>query len=269
MIINALNYKTVYSWSINDGMEEIRQSAVCFSSLYNEAHYKMKNTKTNFGKINIKVYFSKDVNQNSEDNYCLLSDVELKEYIEWIKKITKFNIQISKKIKIDDSCDDLNYKILSIKFTKRMPYEIKLICALVRNLYECPYNIMVKTAFLLKNYEEYENLDFTERFCIAINSISGYGTGHSVFYGEGVNFYNDKSLRSRYCKAIIDEMNVNGFMLKLDKIKYDRKRFNSRDQDSDENEHSPMFNSLEEDYISNKYMEILQKNYKIMKNNNG
>jgi len=268
MVINALNYKTVYSWSINNKAEEVRRSAACFSTLYGETFREMQNKKTNFGNINIKVYFSRDRNQDAEDNYCLLNDIELKEYIEWIKKITKFNIRLSNKIKIADSCNDLNYKMLSIKFTKRMPYEIKLICALVRNLYECPYNIMVKTAFLLKNHEEYANLDFTERLCIAINSIAGYNTGHSTFQYEGVDFYNDKSLRNRYCKAARTEMNVNGFMLKNNRLVYDRNYFDSHDRDEDD-EDITIFDSLEEDYISDEYMKILQKNYKIMKNNNG
>lgn len=265
MVINALNYKTVYSWSINNSEEQVRAS-VCFASLYSDVARNLSHTKTNFGKINIKVYFSRYRNQDAEDNYCLLNDIELKEYIEWIKKITKFNIKLSKKIKIDDYCDDLNYKMLSIKFTKRMPYEIKLICALVRNLYECPYNIMVKTAFLLKNDVVFKNMDFTERFCMAINSIAGYNTGHSTFQYEGVDWYNDKSLRNRYCKAARTEMNVNGFMLKNNRLNYDRDYFDSHDR-NDEDDDSTIFDSLEEDYISNEYMEILQKNYKIMKNN--
>lgn len=268
MVINALNYKTIYNWSINNNEEIVRGDAVCFSSLYNDARIKMPNTKTNFGKINIKVYFSRDMNQNAEDNYCLLNDIELKEYFEWIKKITKFNIKLSKKVKINDYCIDLNYKMISIKFTKRMPYEIKLICALVRNIYECPYNIMVKTAFLLKNNEEYASLDFTERLCIAINSIAGYNTGHSTFGCQGVDWYDDKLLRVRYCKAARTEVNVNGFMLKNNWLKYDRNYFDSHDR-NDEDDDYTIFDSLEEDYISNEYMEILQKNYKIMKNNNG
>jgi len=267
MVINALNYKTVYSWSINGEELQVRNGSVCFASLYSDTSRNLLRTKTNFGKINIKVYFSRDRNQDCEDNYCLLNDIELKEYFEWIKKITKFNIKISKKIDINDYCRDQNYKILSIKFTKRMPYEVKLICALVRNLYECPYNIMVKTAFLLKNHEEYVNLDFTERLCIAINSIAGYNTGHSTFPYDGVDWYNDKSLRNRYCKAARTEMNVNGFMLKNNRLNYDRNYFDSHDRDNDDDEDSTIFDSLEEDYISNEYMKILQKNYKIMKNN--
>lgn len=265
MVINALNYKTVYKWSFNNLLEQ-SVNDICFSSLYRNSR-DLLNSKVNSGVLHIKVFFSKELNDNYVDNYCLLNEIELQEYLNWIKKITKFNIKISKKDEFTDGPKELNYKILSIKFTKRMPYEIKLICALIRNLYECPYNIMVKTAFLLKNHEEFANLDFTERLCIAINSIAGYNTGHSVFSYEGVDFYNNKSLRNRYCKAARTEMNVNGFMLKNNRLKYDRNYFNSHGRDEDEDEDSTIFDSLEEDYISNEWLEILQTNYKIMKNN--
>jgi len=267
MVINTLNYNTVYRWKFNKD-RELSVNDVCFSSLYRDSG-NLLNSKVNSGTLHIKVFFSKELNDNYVDNYCLLNEIELQEYLNWIKKITKFNIKISKNIHFTDRPNELKYKILSVKFTKRMPYEIKLICALVRNLYECPYNIMVKTAFLLKNHEEYANLDFTERLCIAINSIAGYNTGHSTFSYNGVDWYNDKSLRNRYCKAAITEMNVNGFMLKNNRLNYDREYFNSHDRDNDDDEDSTIFDSLEEDYISNEYMKILQKNYKIMKNNNG
>lgn len=266
MVINALNYNTVYKWSFNNLLEQ-SVNDVCFSSLYRNSR-NLLNSKVNSGVLHIKVFFSKELNNNYVDNYCLLNEIELQEYLNWIKKITKFNIKISKKDEFSDRPDELKYKILSIKFTKRMPYEIKLICALVRNLYECPYNIMVKTAFLLKNHEEFANLDFTERLCIAINSIAGYNTGHSTFQYEGVDFYNDKFLRTRYCKAARTEMNVNGFMLKNNRLNYDREYFDSHERE-DNDDDSTIFDSLEEDYISNEYMKILQKNYKIMKNNNG
>lgn len=264
MVINALNYNTVYKYSFNN-LLDLFVNDVCFSSLY-RASRNLSNSKVNSGILHIKVFFSKELNDNYVDNYCLLNEIELQEYLNWIKKITKFNIKISKKDEFTDRTDELKYKILSIKFTKRMPYEIKLICALVRNLYECPYNIMVKTAFLLKNHEEYANLDFTERLCITINSIAGYNTGHSTFSDDGVDWYNDKSLRNRYCKAARTEMNVNGFMLKNNRLNYDREYFNSHDRE-DNDDDSTIFDSLEEDYISNEYMKILQKNYKIMKNN--
>ena len=58
-------------------------------------------------------------------------------------------------------------------------------------------------------------------------------------------------------------------MLKNNRLNYDRNYFDSHDEYNDDDEDSTIFDSLEEDYISNEYMKILQKNYKIMKNNNG
>ena len=266
MEINSLNYLATYKWRLNHNEERIRYDAVCFSSLYYECR-NLINNSVNSGVISVKVYFSREMNRNMVDNYCLLNDVELMEYIEWIKKITKFNIRISKGTDIKNNYNDTNYKIITVKFTKKMPYEIKLICALIRNIYECPYNIMVKTAFLLKSNVIFENMDFTERFCMAINSIAGYNTGHSSFSYDGVDMYNDKSLRKRYLKAARTENNVNGFMLKSNQIKLNRFYFDSHDRDDDSDDEENMFDSLEEDVISEEFMEVITRNYKIMKEN--
>ena len=128
---------------------------------------------------------------------------------------------------------------------------------------------MVKTAFLLKSDAVFENMDFTERFCIGINSISGYGTGHSTFYSDGVDIYTDKSLRKRYLKAAKTEMNVNGFMLKLDEVKLNRFRFNSHEINNNDDDEGNIFDSLEENIISEEFMDVITKNYKIIKENYG
>lgn len=268
MEINNLNYLATYKWKLNNNEERTITSGACFSSLYGESK-NMPNTPINSGTISIKVYFSKEMNEGMVDNYCLLNESELAEYIEWIKKITKFNIRISKGDDIKNNYHYTNYKIITLRFTKKMPYEIRLICALIRNLYECPYNIMVKTAFLLKNDAVFENMDFTERFCIGINSISGYNTGHSTFYSNGVDIYTDKSLRKRYLKAAKTEMNVNGFMLKLDGVKLNRFRFNSHEINDNDDDEGNIFDSLEEDIISEEFMDVITKNYKIIKENYG
>lgn len=266
MEINNLNYLATYKWKLNNNEERTITSGACFSSLYGESR-NMPNTPINSGTISIKVYFSKEMNEGMVDNYCLLNESELAEYIEWIKKITKFNIRISKGNDIKNNYHYTNYKIITLRFTKKMPYEIRLICALIRNLYECPYNIMVKTAFLLKNDAVFENMDFTERFCMAINSIAGYNTGHSSFSYNGVDMYNDKSLRKRYLKAARTENNVNGFMLKSNQIKLDRFYFDSHERDEDNDDEENIFDSLEEDVISEEFMEVITRNYKIMKEN--
>ena len=260
MVNNGLNYHTVYSWKFNNDEEQYRDG-VCFASLYSKC-YNLIDRAGNSGRISIKVYFDKKYNVNSNDNYCLLNDEELNEYFDWIKKITKFNLKISKTIQLNDNLDQYSNKVITVKFTKKTPYELKLICALVRNLYECPYNIMVKAAFLMKDLIEFKELDFTQRLCIAIDSISGYNTGHSTFESGGVDLYNDKSLRKRYCKAARTERNVNGFMLNEKNIKFNKYYYgNMVDEDTEEN----IFDTLEENYISNEFKKILIQNYKIIK----
>lgn len=263
MVNNGLNYFTNYYYQINEDPIKIINH-VCFSELYRKTYNELNENNVNKGKIGIKVYFSSDLNRNLVDNYCLLNENELNQYIEWLKNITKFNIKISNKIPIDDWCNDANYKIITAKFTKRYPYEIRLICALIRNLYECPYNIMVKAAFLMESLQEFGGLDFTERFCVAVDSIKGYSTGHSTFGSSGIDLYNNKSIRKRYIQAVKEEMNVEGFMLKRSGLEFARySYYNTLNEDTDEN----IFDSLEEDYISDELKKILIKNYKIIKNN--
>ena len=268
MEINSLNYLATYKWKLNNNRERIVTNGACFSSLYGESRI-IPNTAINSGTISIKVYFSKEMNDGMVDNYCLLNESELSEYIKWIKKITKFNVRIYKRNDIRNNYLNTNHKVITLRFTKKTPYEIRLICALIRNLYECPYNIMVKTAFLLKNNAVFENMDFTERFCMAINSISGYNTGHSTFRSDGVDIYNDKSLRKRYLKAAKTEMNVNGFMLKSNKIKLNRFHLNSHKENNDNDDEGNIFDSLEEGVISEEFMDIITKNYEIIKENYG
>ena len=262
MVTSGLNYTTNYYYQINND----RVTAVnwaCFSELYRKVGRDNDSRLVSSGKIGVKVYFDKRMNLEMHDNYCLLNKSELKQYFEWIRKTTSFNIRFSSNIKIKDRFDNYDHKIISINFKSKYPYEIKLICALVRNLYECPYNIMVKSAFLMESLDEFSHLDFTERLCIAIDSINGYNTGHSVFGRYGTDLYNNKSIRKRYLNARKSENNVNGFMLKT--IGPNFNSYYYSDQINEDTEET-IFDSLEADYISDKFKAILIKNYKILKN---
>ena len=262
MVTNCLNYTTNYYYSLNK-RPLVFINHVCFSSLYGETRT-LTRLPVNSGKIGVKVYFSKKVNEEMHDNYCLLNDRELSEYIEWIRKTVGFNLKINDKIKIDDMIGDLNYKIITVSFTKKYPYEIRLIAALIRNLYECPYNIMVKAAFLMSDLDEFKHLDFTERFSIAVNSLNDYNSNHSTFEYNGSDFYSNKSLRRRYLDTYKLENNVAGFMLKRGNIRFNR--YNCKVV-TDPNTEATIFDTLEEDYISNEFKKILIENYKIIKAN--
>ena len=263
MITSAMNYHTSYAWKINKGEYSYRRNAACFASLYSDTR-QISNKRKNNGCILVKIYFDKKSNVDRVDNYCLLNDVELKEYFDWINKITKFNLRISKTIQLNDKMDEYESKVITTKFSKKTPYEIRLICALIRNLYENPYNIMIKSAFLMKSMEEFSELDFTERLCISINSISGYNSGHSIFEGRGVGFYNNKSLRKRYLLAAKVENNVNGFMLKNIQVEFDR--IYCGDTESNDSDDS-VFSPLEKDVMPNMLRNKLIKNYELIKNN--
>jgi len=268
MVINCLNYTTNYYYAINSD-ELVFRNYVCFAEMYRKTQY-LSQTPSNFGQLGVKVYFSKELNNQMHDNYCLLNDEKLKEYLLWIKKTTGFNLKVSNKVQINDGIEDLNYKILSVKFTKKYPYEIKLIAALIRNLYEFPYNVMIKSAFLMKNHEEFQHLDYTQRFCVAVDSISGYNTGHSTFSRYGTDLYDNKSIRKRYLKAKKLERNVEYFMYKTQKCEFDRIYMNGHernDEEEDEENEKSIFDCLEEDYISDELKDLFIENYEIIKEN--
>ena len=271
MITSAMNYHTSYAWKINKGEYSYRRNAACFSSLYSDTR-QISNKRKNNGCIFVKIYFDRESNIDRVDNYCLLNESELKKYFHWIKKITGFNLKLSNNNQITEPHEKYNYKIIKVQFLKRSAYEIKLICALIRNLYECPYNIMVKSAFLMKDLEEFKHLDFSQRFSVAINSISKYGTGHSVFSSDGTLYYNDKLLKKRYLTATELENNVNQFMLydTSKDIKFNRYNYyQTTKEDEDDDNYETIFDTLEEDYISNEFKDILIGNYKIIKENYG
>ena len=271
MITSAMNYHTSYAWKINNGEYSYRRNAACFASLYSDTR-QISHKRKNNGCILVKIYFDKKSNANRVDNYCLLNEAELKKYFHWIKKITGFNLKLSDDNRIAESYEIYNYKIIKVQFLKRSAYEIKLICALIRNLYECPYNIMVKSAFLMKDLEEFKHLDFSQRLSVVVNSISEYNTGHSVFSHGGTLYYNDKLLKERYLTATESENNVNQFMLynKYKDIEFNRyDYYQAIKEDEDEDDYETIFDTLEEDYISNEFKDILIGNYKIIKENYG
>jgi len=259
MVTNCLNYKCLYYYKLNKNELIKPEGVVCFSKMYRDSRGLQKRN-INSGEIGIKVYFSKELNQQMVDNYCLLDDNELHEYFDWIRKMTGFSVKESNKIKIPTNITDINHKTFVVKFRNRYPYEIRLIAALIRNIYECPYNMMVKLACLMKNHKEFKTLDFTQRFCIAINVFSGYNDGHSTFNYNEVFYFNDESLRKRSFDNRGLFMNVNSFIESKNTTKVDRIYYKG-----EQYEDSPIFNDLEDSSINDELKVILINNYKFMK----
>ena len=260
MVTNCLNYTCLYYYRINK-KDLKRNDYICFSDMYRISK-NLQIINIHSGEIGIKVYFSKELNQLMKDNYCLLDDNELQEYFTWIKKMTGFSVKESNNIDIPSKINDSNHKTFVVKFRNRYPYEIRLIAALIRNIYECPYNMMVKIACIMKSHKEFKHLDFTQRFCIAINVFCGYNDGHSTFNINEVLYFNDKSLRKRSYKNRGSFVNVNSFIesgkdFTVKRLYYKEEKY----------EESSMFNDLEYNKINDELKEILINNYKIMKEN--
>jgi len=250
MNTNGLNYCTNYSYRFNS--DEIEN---CNASCFNDLYRRSKNLSKISGFIATKVFFDKKLNENCKNNYCLLNDSEVKKYLEWIEFVTEFKVEESNEFPVIDKISSAKFKIFTTKFEDKFSYEVRLIPALIRNMYEFPFNEIVKTAFLMETYAEFIDLDFTERLCVSINSTRRNDCGHSIFNGNSVFLYSNESIRFRYLDNKSKLVNVNGFLeldieLELAKVDYFDGECNLIEESQE---------------LSKGFREVLISNYKSMK----
>lgn len=251
MVTNGLNYATNYFYKINKNQLEFINGS-CFSEMYRKSSYLNSTVKIN-ARLGVKVFFNKEVNEQYFDNYCLLNENEVKQYLSWIKYITGISIKESK-TPILDRIKSTDFKVYEVNIRNRYPYELRVIAALIRNMYEMPFNIMVKLAFLMKSNNEFKNLDFTERLSIAINSIYGYREVHAMFSQRGVAFLNNKQFKARYAEYKGRLMNVCEFF--NNRATVPKVRINYTDY-----EETGFWDCLENDTISDEIKKVLIINY--------
>ena len=251
MITNGLNYATHHFYKISrEPLEFIND--VCFSQMYRRSS-KLNPSKKISAKLGVKVFFDKELNNKFVDNYCLLNEREVSEYLNWVKYITGISIKESKTL-ISDSIESTDFKVYEVNIRNRYPYELRTIAGLIRNMYEMPFNIMVKIAFLMKFHDEFKTLDFTERLSVAINSIHGYREVHAMFSQKGVLFLNNKQFKARYAEYKGKLMNVCEFF--NNKVTTPEVRIKYTDYDE-----TGFWDCLEKDIISDEIKKILVINY--------
>lgn len=263
MKTRGLNYRTIYRYNLKDN-DSYDISSICFARLFKETESYRDNIQS--GYLKVKIFIENNYNKKFFDNYCILSTTEIKEYLKWLRSITKLSFKQLRNGNIEPELNDSKFKIICVTLEDSTPYVARLSATMIRNMYEMAYQIPLKLAFLMNNIEEFSNLDFTEKYCIAINSIKGYGTGHSMYESRGTKFYNNKSIRKRYLKASKSEKNVNQFMEDDENycLKLKKEYWNKVEEDENGNEIS-YFNFLEENTITDEFKEILLYNYNLMK----
>ena len=219
MKVKGLNYLVYYSYELTRKKgnaidkklvrdEEYLNSAyVCFSELYNNA----PNGYNFNGHIKIKICITDKENTKRLDNYCLITKEQVKEYLGLLTHMTMGYWTFL--------CEDYDEDYILITCTTNKDvnfYQIRLIPAMVRVLFENNYNYVIKLAFLMGKEIDFMDLDLAQRFTLALNCFKNDNPGHSIHYdryNEGsTDIFDNDSLQSRFDHAISDFMNVNQFI---------------------------------------------------------
>lgn len=192
MKFRYLSYETIYSYDLN-GVVKSFDSESCFSSIFSKLKHSGPNEEL---RVSIIMAMTDRRNSLGKNNYCLINNSEILEFCKLISKITriKLNVEFLNDEKIGESCK------VSFRVSGYTQNQIKSVLTLIRCMYESPFSVQLKAAFLMKNIYGFKTLNFMDRFVIAMNSIREDANRyvHSIYKTEWV-LVNDglKSIRDR------------------------------------------------------------------------
>lgn len=201
MKVKYLSFYTLYKYKINSMKKFYIEDYVCFSKIYRE----LKRLNNN-GTIYVYINQDEGLNEMSIDNYTILTNGEINKYLSWLKDVTGFKLRKTKQL---IQAKGNRGFCVKIDFKDKSSFEVKFILALVRNMYEHPFNIQLKTVFGMKKIKEFKNLDLSQRICIVNNSMS-WVSGHSSYsnYSKAID---NNQFKERYLAVKNSINNVHSF----------------------------------------------------------
>lgn len=173
MKIRSLNYHSVHSFCINGYKREVFRTGSCFSQIYARAN----GNEHNNGYVDIFIADGYVENNRNRDHLNLLTKHELNQYLKWIKELTGLRMRR----RHNNSYNSVSGQSIKTYFTDSSTMMVKLAPALVRNIYEFPFNISTKLAFIIGRDKDFKHLSFSERYCLANNICIGVRDCHTVF----------------------------------------------------------------------------------------
>lgn len=142
-----LSYSTIYRASGDLVFENINLNGeACFSYIFNN----VKNNKKQH--IVYSIYISTDpgfIQDNHENNFCILTEEQIRFHISYLRFISSFKYRITKKF-IDDYSGfriDLDLNAIGIVH--------KMFLTWIRYLYEYPYNLVLYDSFKLREEKRF------------------------------------------------------------------------------------------------------------------
>ena len=142
-----LNYSTIYQASGDLVFENKNlEGEACFSYIFNNVGNNKKQ------HIIYSIYISTDpsfIQENHENNFCILTEEQIRFHISYLRFISSFKYRITKKF-IDDYPGfriDLDLNAIGIVH--------KMFLTWIRYLYEYPYNLVLYDSFKLRKEKRF------------------------------------------------------------------------------------------------------------------
>ena len=190
-----LNYSTIYQAS-GDLVFENKDlgSEACFSYIFNN----VRNNKKQH--IIYSIYISTDpgfIQENSENNFCILTEEQIRFHISYLRFISSFKYKIIKKFIDDYSGFRIDLDLNAIGSVHKM------FLTWIRYLYEFPYNLVLYDSFKLR-----EDKRFIEKsnYLNIVNFVTAFYSSDTIhqipkFCYHISEFITRKSFKDRLLKC--------------------------------------------------------------------
>lgn len=173
MKFNFLNLHTNYSYIARDSRSGAKIGQLennlndphpyrtpCFANYFSIKHKHPVDTS-----FTVLVYTKDNLLKDHSNNYCMLKQDEMVEYLEIVKRVVDFSYEILPKGK--------NRVAIQLEFRKTPIFHTKWVVSCVRSLYEYPSSFALKEAMYFKDHPEVtrEGINFFDLFNVILQSI--------------------------------------------------------------------------------------------------
>lgn len=199
---------------------------VCFSNIFDSKCYDY---------LLMKVFANSEYAIKSQNsNVCVLTKDEIMFFVDQIKELYKVNIEIYFHEKHNKKQEFSKYPFFVISYKSSGNIFInKVVLTLLRYMFEEPYNLILKTVFLMADDDSFKNNDFWFNFETAIGCCYG-GGGHGFvslnkIHPLKIDFKENRACRINdmveYCGESVNNTKTINFTSISDDILYEDKDY--------------------------------------------
>ena len=220
-VVNSNSYKTFIASTVPSGT-----SHVCFSNIFG---------RKCFDYLLIKVFANPQYAiESGGSNVCVLTKDEIMFFVDQIKELYKVDIEIffHEKHQTRNKLSKYPFFVISYKSSGNIFID-KVVLTLLRYMFEEPYNLILKTVFLMADDDSFKDNDFWFNFETAIGCCYG-GGGHGFLSTYAIqplklDFKENKEYRVnsmvKYCGESVSGKESINFTSISDEILYEDKDY--------------------------------------------